>query len=84
VHLAVLPEKRGQGIGAQIMDFAESLAKSKGFRRILLDVELENEGARRFYKRLGFIEAKFVTDKDYCKRFGIQGSVRMVKSIAPQ
>ena len=84
VHLAVLPEKRGQGIGEQLMVFAENMAKSKGLKRMLVDVEIENEGACRFYKRLGFMEAKFVTDKNYCKRFGIQGSIRMVKSIAIQ
>ncbi len=84
LHLAVLPEKRGQGIGGQLMVFAENMAKSKGLKRMLLDVEIENEGARRFYKRLGFREAKFVTDKSYCKRFGIKGSIRMVKSIAIQ
>lgn len=83
-HLAVLPENRGQGIAEQLMDFAESLAKTKGLKRIVLDVEIENEGARRFYKRLGFIEAKFVTDKNYCKRFSFRGSIRMVKSIATQ
>ncbi len=66
------------------MDFTESLARAKGSKRIVLDVEIESEGARRFYKRLGFIEEKFVTDKSYCKRFGFQGSIRMAKSIAIQ
>lgn len=80
-HLAVSPEKRGQGIGKQLMDFAEGLAKTKGLKRIVLDVEIENEGALRLYKRLGFMEAKYVTEKKYCKRFGFQGSIRMVKSI---
>lgn len=81
-HLAVLPEKRGQGIGKQLMDFAETLAKAKALERVVLDVEIGNERARRLYKRLGFMEAKFAIDKKYCKKFGFQGSIRMVKSIA--
>jgi ribosomal protein S18 acetylase RimI-like enzyme len=81
-HLAVLPELRGQGIGKQLMEFAENQARAKGLKRLALDVEIENEGARRFYKRLGFQQAKVVTAPSYCKRFNFQGSIRMAKAIA--
>ncbi len=80
--LAVLPERRGQGIGNQLMEFAESQARAKKLKRVLLDVEIENEGARRFYERLGFQEAKIVNDYNYCQRFGFQGSIRVVKPLA--
>lgn len=79
--IAVLPEVRRQGIGRQLMEFAESQAQSKGLKKLVLDVIVENEGARRFYERLGFQAVKTVTDARFCRRFGIQGSIHMVKSI---
>ena len=79
--LAALPERRGQRIGKQLLEFAEGQARVKGLKRIVLDVVIENVGARRFYEREGFREAKIVTDPRYCKRFNIQGSIRVAKSI---
>jgi len=81
-HLAVLPELRGQGMGKQLMEFGENQARAKGLKRLALDVEIENEGARQFHQRLGFHEAKVVTEPSYCKRFNFQGSIRMAKAIA--
>ena len=75
-HLAVLPEKRGQGIGKQLMEFAENQARAKGLKRMTLSVEIENEGARRLYERLGFQTIKVVADSSYCKRFNFQGSIQ--------
>jgi ribosomal protein S18 acetylase RimI-like enzyme len=80
-HLAVLPEKRGQGIGEQLMEFAENQARAKGLKRVTLSVGIENEGARRLYERLGFQTIKVVADSSYCKRFNFQGSIRMAKPI---
>jgi len=80
-YLAVLPERRRQGIGRQLMEFAENQARAKGLKRIVLDVEIENEGARRLYEHLGFQTAKLVTDPDYCRRFNFHGSLQMVKLI---
>lgn len=80
-HLAVLPERRGQGIGRQLMEFAENQARARGLKRVVLDVEIENEGARRLYEHLGFQIAKLVTDPNYCRRFNFHGSVRMVKLV---
>ena len=80
-HLAVLPERRGQGIGRQLMEFAESNARASGLKRLALDVETENEVARRFYDESGFHQAKMITNPKYCKQFNFQGSIRMVKAI---
>jgi ribosomal protein S18 acetylase RimI-like enzyme len=80
--LAVLPGMRRQGIATQLMEFAADQARSKGLKRLVLDVLIENEGARRFYERVGFQAVKTVTDPRFCKRFGVQGSMRMVKPIA--
>jgi ribosomal protein S18 acetylase RimI-like enzyme len=51
--LFVNAEHRGQGIGAELMDFAEARAREKGLAQLSLDVEAKNDGARRFYERRG-------------------------------
>jgi len=79
--LAVLPEVRRRGIATQLMGFAAEQARSKGLKRLVLDVLIENEGARRFYEHMGFRAVKTVTDPRFCRRFGVQGSIRMVKPI---
>ncbi len=79
--LAVLPEMRRQGIGTQLMAFAADQARSKGLKRLVLDVLIENEGARRFYEGLGFQAIRTVRDSRFRRRFGVQGSMRMAKPI---
>jgi ribosomal protein S18 acetylase RimI-like enzyme len=52
--LAVETEAQGQGVGRRLMDAAESWAKSRGYRRITLNVFTQNERARQLYERLGY------------------------------
>jgi ribosomal protein S18 acetylase RimI-like enzyme len=80
--LAVLPEARRQGIATRLMESAADQARSKGLKRIVLDVLVENEDAHRFYERVGFREVKRITDPRFCRWFGVQGSIRMAKDIA--
>jgi len=79
--LAVLPEMRRRGIATQLMEFAADQARSKGLKRLVLDVLIENEGARRFYEHVGFRAVKTVIDPRFCRRFGVHGSIRMVKLL---
>jgi ribosomal protein S18 acetylase RimI-like enzyme len=51
--LAVKPELRNQGIGAALMNFAEQRIL-KRHPNVFLCVSSFNEGAQRFYKRLGY------------------------------
>ena len=83
-HLAVLPERRGQGIGTQLIEFAESQARTKWLKRVALDVEIENEAARGLSERLGFETIKVVTEPSYCERFNVRGSIRMAKPSNPR
>ncbi len=53
-NLAVYPRYRGQGIGAKLLRRAEMRARSCDCRQAILDVELENIAAVRFYQRLGY------------------------------
>ena len=52
--IAVDEDSRGKGIGSFIIEEGIKLAREKGCKRAVLDVDMKNEGALRFYKRLGF------------------------------
>jgi GNAT superfamily N-acetyltransferase len=52
--MRVFPPLQCRGIGGALMRRAEALAQSRGAEEIELGVERENEGARRFYERLGY------------------------------
>jgi diamine N-acetyltransferase len=53
-QVSVNESHRGQGIGQILMDKATELAKEHKIKNIVLGVRAFNEGAIRFYKRLGF------------------------------
>ena len=52
--LAVSEELRNQGIGAVLVRAFAHEAGVRGARRLYLEVRVSNEGAQRFYARLGF------------------------------
>lgn len=47
-------ETKGMGIGTMLMDRANTDCATRGVRRIFLETELANTGARRLYARLGY------------------------------
>ncbi|MFB3431398.1 MAG: N-acetyltransferase family protein [Phycisphaerales bacterium] len=49
----IRPEHRGSGFGARAMALLASLAKARGCRGMLWEVKAGNDGAERFYTRLG-------------------------------
>jgi ribosomal protein S18 acetylase RimI-like enzyme len=49
--VAVDPTRRGVGIGSMLLDHAERLVQATGSKRIVLDVAIDNHGARRIYER---------------------------------
>jgi ribosomal protein S18 acetylase RimI-like enzyme len=55
VALAVMPDRRGSGIGSQLLRHAVRVASAKGHRRVTLDVGARNVGALRLYQRHGFL-----------------------------
>ena len=52
--VCVAPEARGMGFGTKLLQFAEQTAREKGYTKLSLNVELENQAARKLYERLGF------------------------------
>ena len=59
-HIAVLPGCRGRGAGAQLLRASEDRARGLGARRLVLDVEEHNAGARAFYARMGYGQVSVV------------------------
>ena len=52
--LAVAPTYRRTGIGRQLLEWLEKCAVVAGIFTVALEVRVENEGAQRFYERLGY------------------------------
>jgi ribosomal protein S18 acetylase RimI-like enzyme len=53
-YLFVVPDRRNEGVGAELLEAAESRLLERGADVIALDVMAENEAARRFYRRHGY------------------------------
>ena len=54
--LAVLPGYRGRGKGSELIDSMIIRARMEGIRYLTLEVRVENEKARKFYRGKGFAE----------------------------
>jgi ribosomal protein S18 acetylase RimI-like enzyme len=52
--LAVDEKVRGEGVGGILLEQAINMARQRGCKRVVLDVALDNPGARRLYERTGF------------------------------
>ena len=65
---AVLPEMRRSGVGKPLMQGFEALARQRGFRRVVLETDLENnDEALRFYKMQGFVTRRTLLTPE-CRR----------------
>jgi GNAT superfamily N-acetyltransferase len=53
----VLAERRREGIGTELSLAAERLTIERGLDRLSIGASVENEGALRLYKRLGFVDS---------------------------
>lgn len=53
-ELYVVPERRGQGIGSQLLGAAEDIVRERGAEALEINVDGEDTGARRFYERHGY------------------------------
>jgi GNAT superfamily N-acetyltransferase len=57
-RVAVDPARQGQGIGRELMAWAERLAASRGLAEVRLGVREQLPGNRAFYERLGYRVAR--------------------------
>jgi RimJ/RimL family protein N-acetyltransferase len=53
--LAIHPDLAGQGLGKQLVQDIIDYARSAGFKRIELSVDLPNEKATHVYEKMGFM-----------------------------
>lgn len=52
----VMEPYRGQGVGSRAVAHAAEECRRRGMTSLLLEADLQNEGATRLYRRLGFVE----------------------------
>ncbi|MDR1820613.1 MAG: GNAT family N-acetyltransferase [Methanobrevibacter sp.] len=53
-ELAILPNEQNKGFGTFLIEETLKIAKEEKFKKIVLDVKISNENARRLYERFGF------------------------------
>lgn len=55
VHrLCTHPDYQGKGFAQELMDYAESYSRSKGFKSVRLDTFSQNKRNQRFYEQRGY------------------------------
>ena len=54
--IAVVPERRQQGLGGSLVEAAAEEARQHGARKLFLEVSTRNPAARGLYQRLGFVQ----------------------------
>jgi ribosomal protein S18 acetylase RimI-like enzyme len=63
-HLAVLPERRRQGVGAALMDELEERFRRLGALKAKTQILLDNEASRAFFRSRGYLR------EDDCEPWG--------------
>lgn len=58
LHIDILPAYQRQGWGRRLIGRAVQHLQEGGLRRVWLGLDTRNDGAKRFYERLGFKEIK--------------------------
>ena len=56
IHVAVVPEYRGRGVGRALLEAAEMRALRRGCCKLTLEVQDDNRRARVLYQRFGFVD----------------------------
>lgn len=56
LSIAVHPKSRNKGIAASLIEFIENKCKEKGYKKLILEVRMDNEKAIKIYRKLGLIK----------------------------
>ncbi|MEO8631048.1 MAG: GNAT family N-acetyltransferase, partial [Betaproteobacteria bacterium] len=75
--LAVQPTSQRTGLGTRMIHWLEESARVAGVRAVHLEVRARNQHARRFYRRLGFLEMALLPK--YYR--GIEAAVWMARDL---
>lgn len=62
LKIAVRKEKRRSGIGSSLLKVLMSELKKRSADKMELEVRVQNKGARKFYRKLGFQEKELIKD----------------------
>jgi ribosomal-protein-alanine N-acetyltransferase len=76
--LGVAPQHQRLGVGRQLLEWLERCAVVAGVLRVVLEVRAGNQGAQRFYQRLGY--RTLVQLPGYYQ--GIEAAFRMGRDLA--
>lgn len=82
-NLAVFPDFEGQGIGTQLMAYAEELARASGLQKCSLIVAFGHEHACTLYEHLGYKIVRSYLSAHPKVAEGSGGYHRMVKLLTP-
>ncbi len=77
--LAVRPSHQRKGIGTRLVDWLTESARVAGVASISLEMRAANDGARRFYRALGFDDDAFIPG--YYR--GREMALRMTRELRP-
>ena len=55
-RLAVVPERRNQGVGLSLVNFFLNEAKALGFKKIGIGIIAKQQELKKWYQKIGFIE----------------------------
>lgn len=78
--LAVAAERRGKGLGGQLLHLIEQQAQDQGYSLLLTDVDSGNPGAVRFYQHAGY-EILVETKVTRLSAHRLPTSLRMAKYL---
>ncbi|MFC4448345.1 GNAT family N-acetyltransferase [Halorussus aquaticus] len=62
-NIFVVPERRGEGIGSELLRAAERRLAESGADALALEVMADNDAARRFYRRHGYAPHRVELEK---------------------
>jgi GNAT superfamily N-acetyltransferase len=63
------PEHRGDGLGRALLEAAIDLARSQGYKQLMLDTMLKLTAANRLYESAGFKDTKDYSNNPRAQRF---------------
>lgn len=86
--LAVQPGFQGRGIGRQLVEWLEASARTAGIFTVNLELRVGNDGARRFYERLGYRvvgrNARYYAGREDALKMSHDLAVRVATPEEPQ
>ncbi|GAB5563156.1 MAG: hypothetical protein Wins2KO_02190 [Winogradskyella sp.] len=74
--MAVLPERRGEKIGQQLLDYCIEFAKAKALKSLLLYSNTKLENAIYLYRKYGFVELQLEENSPYNR-----GNIKMLLEL---